>query len=115
MSTILSALGGNAIQGVISALIEKHQIDKWAKLIWKCVLSYWITTSFGAGSALIAGRSLPFAIGSGLILGSVATATSFYIDPLSKNMSIQVPKEMAEQAAVNPDLQLTKVDGGKGK
>lgn len=114
-SAILAALGSAGIQGAISALIQKHQLDKWAKLIWKCVLSYWVSSSAAAGGALMAGKGFGFSIGVGLLTGSVAAATAFYRDPLSKGMSIQVPKDMAEQAAVDPNLQLTEVKGGQGK
>lgn len=111
-SAILTALGGAGIQGVISALIQKHQIDKWAKLTYKCMLSYLVSYSFGMGTPLLAGKGLLFSIGAGLVLGGTAAATCFYRDPLSKGMAIQVPSSLAEQAAVNPDLKLTEVKGG---
>ena len=112
-SAILTALGGAGIQGIISALIQKHQIDKWARLTYKVVLSYLVSYSFGMGTPLMAGKGLLFSIGAGLILGGTAAATCFYTDPLSKGMSIQVPKNLAEQAAVNPGLSLTEVKGGQ--
>lgn len=93
-----------AIVQAITALIQLHRIDRWCKLIFSILFSFWTSWAFAAGTSLIAKPSYTLAVGVGLVAGSVSATVVFRTSDLAKGLLVVLPEAEATKE-INTDLQ----------
>jgi hypothetical protein len=79
---------------IINKLIELHRLDKWARLVFSMLLSFWLSFCGLAGIALRADEGFAHALGYGLIAGSLACRWTYIRSELTKGMSETVPSAL---------------------
>lgn len=81
--------------GAIEKFIEFRKINEWVKLILSLTCSFWLSGTFTTGTAMIAHRSTPEAIGEGLVMASVMATIIWRRSPLTKGLILALPEEEA--------------------
>ena len=98
--------GEEVLSGVINGFFARHQIEKWAGLIMTMTTSAICTfLSVGGGGIiahLSAGSRPAVAVAYGLGEGSVTAAAMIFLlwakSPLTKGLTITVPREVEQKA-----------------
>jgi hypothetical protein len=66
--------------------------------------SYLTAFSFATGAALIAHQSVAVAIGTGLVTGASAAVFLFVRSPLTRNLVVAIPRDLALDAGTRDDI-----------
>ncbi|MGE0407458.1 MAG: hypothetical protein AB7O65_14275 [Candidatus Korobacteraceae bacterium] len=82
--------------GAIEKFIRFRQINEWTKLVLSLVCSYWLSCSFAMGSALVAHRPMPEALGAGLIAGSTMAIVVWRRSPHTRGLILALPAETSK-------------------
>lgn len=93
-----------AIVNAITAFIQLHRIDKWCRLIFSILFSFFVSGAFVTGTALVARSSYAIALGSGLIAAAVSATVVFRTNELTRGLSVVLPAGEAG-TEINTDLQ----------
>lgn len=74
--------------GIVNKLIEIHNLNKWAKLIFGFIFTFITTYSTACGSFLIGGHNFAVSCGYGLISAAGAITALFFISPQTRGIMI---------------------------
>jgi hypothetical protein len=92
-------IGEAVITGVINGFFERHQVEKWARLILSCGVSAFCTGTGVMGAGVIAhlsagtrpGVAMAYGFGEGLVASAALVLHLWIKSPLTKGMPIAVP------------------------
>ena len=83
------------IFGGVEQIIQMHKINNWITLLITMLISFWCSSAFTCGTALLAHRSWAESVGAGLVSGSVMAVVVFRRSPLSRGMIVALPSAEA--------------------
>jgi hypothetical protein len=89
----------------IQKFIEFRKINEWIKLGISLFCSFWLSSTFVTGSALLARQPWPMAIGAGLVSGSTLATVLWRNSPLPKGTQLALPIEEAAKE-LNTNVQV---------
>ena len=80
----------------ISAWRRDTKLFEWVTLLTSLGFSTLVSFLFACGSALMAGQSKPFSIGSGMVSAAVMATVLWRRSPLTKGTTVALPEKEAE-------------------
>jgi hypothetical protein len=83
------------VGGFINGLIKTHKLNEWGKSLLGLCVTWMISASTGMGTALVAGKSLLFAAGAGLLAGAGGVLAQIMRDPRLKGITFTFPQQVA--------------------
>lgn len=87
----------SALAEFVLGKMKQSAMALWFRLIFQLVFSAVVSFLFVCGSTLIATKSWPLSIGSGMMMAALSLTVLFRRSPLTKGMMAVLP---AEEAAV---------------
>lgn len=83
------------IAAAINGIIAQRKLNEWAKLLFSIHFSGVTSFCFACGSALVAHRAWPEAVGLGLVSAAVMMTVVFRRSPLTKGLFVALPAQEA--------------------
>jgi len=93
-----------ALASIIVGVYQTKKIQAWISLLFQMLFSAIASFMFVCGSSLLASKSWPLSIGSGMVVASVTLVVFFRKSSLTKGMMAVLPIEEATKE-LNTDIQ----------
>ena len=95
----------SALASIIIGVYQTKKIQAWISLLFQMLFSAVSSFLFVCGTGLIASKSWPLSIGSGMVVASVTLVVFFRKSSLTKGMMAVLPSEEAAKE-LNTDIQI---------